>query len=222
MTQALIQGKYQILSLLGRGGMGSVYHVMHEGLKRQDALKKLHEQYAEDPEFVERFMREARAMARLDHPHIIRIYDVFADGDANYIAMEYFAGGSLVKQLEEREHIDQDAVIFIVKQLASALAYAHTQGVVHRDIKPDNVLVTSDNTVKITDFGIAAVADELTLTSTGQMVGSPRYMSPEQAKGSATDQRSDLFSLGIVFYEMLTGEMVFEGDSSIAIIGKLA
>jgi len=222
MTKPLIQGRYKILTLLGRGGMGSVYHVMHEGLRRDDALKKLHEQYTEDPEFVERFMREARAMARLDHPNIIRIYDVFADGNDNYIAMEYFAGGSLVKHLEERKCIDQESVIFIIKQVASALAYAHKQGVVHRDIKPGNVLVTSDNNVKITDFGIAAVADEHTLTSTGQMVGSPRYMSPEQARGNVTDQRSDLFSLGIVFYEMITGATVFEGESSIAIIGKLA
>jgi len=222
MAKPLIHNKYNILEPLGHGGMGTVYRAMHEGLKREVALKKLHEQYAKDPDFVERFMREARAMARLDHPNIIRIYDVLAENDANYIAMEYFPGGSLAARLAARNHLDQEAVILIIKQVGSALAYAHKRGIVHRDIKPGNILIKSKNTVKIADFGIAAVTDEHTLTFTGEVVGSPRYMCPEQARGKGTDQRSDLFSLGMVFYQMLTGATVFDGDSGVAIIGKLA
>jgi len=222
MAGSLIHGKYKILTPLGHGGMGTVYRAMHEGLKREDALKKLHEQYAKDPAFVDRFMREARAMARLDHPNIIRIYDVFTEGDASYIAMEYFPGGSLVSLLAARKPLDQKTVVVIIQQIASALAYAHKRGIVHRDIKPGNILIKSENSVKIADFGIAAVADEQTLTLTGEVVGSPRYMCPEQARGQITDQRSDLFSLGMVFYQMLTGTTVFDGDSGVAIIGKLA
>jgi serine/threonine-protein kinase len=217
-----VAGKYQIKAEIGRGGMGVVYRVTHGLLGRDEALKALHPALGSDPQFVARFEREARAMARLDHENILRIYDIFEDGGTHYIAMELFPGGSLSDLLQKRGPLSPLAAVNTILQAARGLAYAHAQGIVHRDVKPSNLMVAANGRAKLADFGVAAAAGETGITTVGQVVGSPRYMAPEQARGEPTDARSDLYSLGVVFYEALTGETPFKGHSSVAIIGKLA
>ena len=222
MLNRVVADKYRITAELGRGGMGVVYRATHTVLGREDALKVLHHDRLNDPEFTHRFFREARAMARLDHEHIIRVFDIFEDQGTYYLAMEFFPGQSLKDMLRRQGPLTVRQAVEVITQAADGLAYAHENGIVHRDIKPGNIMVDQDLNVKIADFGIAAAKDETGLTLTGQLVGSPRYMAPEQARGEQADHRSDLFSLGMVFYELLTGKNVFEGESGVAIIGKLA
>lgn len=223
MKGNVIANKYRISNQLGVGGMGTVYQAEHLVLERESAIKILHAQLSSDGTFVERFMREARAMARLDHDNIIRIYDVFKEDNMHYIAMELFNGISLKSVIERGSRLPLHQVISITSQCARGLAYAHAQGIVHRDIKPSNIMINADGLIKITDFGIAAAMDDsVTLTTTGQLVGTPRYMSPEQAKNEPVDRRSDIYALGMVCYELLTGTTPFDGDSGVAIIGKLA
>jgi len=219
----VIANKYRISEQLGLGGMGVVYRARHLALERDSAIKLLHPQLNSDSTFVERFMREARAMARLDHENIIRIYDVFQDDQVHLIAMELFDGISLRALIEKGEPIPITQAISIVLQCARGLAYAHAQGIVHRDIKPSNIMINAQGQIKITDFGIAAAVDDsASLTSTGQLVGTPRYMSPEQARNEPVDRRSDIYALGMVAYELVTGLPPFEGESGVSIIGKLA
>jgi len=219
----VIANKYRISSQLGLGGMGTVYRAQHLVLERDSAIKLLHPQLNSDSTFVERFMREARAMARLDHENIIRIYDVFQDDNVHLIAMELFDGVSLKTLIETGKQIPVAQSVSIILQCARGLAYAHAQGIVHRDIKPSNIMINSQGHIKITDFGIAAAVDDsATLTTTGQLVGTPRYMSPEQARSEPVDRRSDIYALGMVAYELLTGSTPFEGESGVSIIGKLA
>ena len=223
MKGKVIANKYRISTQLGLGGMGTVFRAQHQVLERESAIKILHPQLNSDNTFVERFMREARAMARLDHENIIRIYDVFQDDNIHFIAMELFDGASLKTLIEKGDELPVSQVISIILQCARGLAYAHAQGIVHRDIKPSNIMINAQGLIKITDFGIAAAVDDsATLTSTGQLVGTPRYMSPEQARNEPVDRRSDIYALGMVAYELLTGSTPFEGDSGVAIIGKLA
>lgn len=201
--------------------MGIVYKAVHKSLNRTVALKVLHAQYTGDTSFVKRFQREARAMARLDHENVIRVYDVSEDQNAQYIVMEFFPGKDLKQVILEKGPLSLEQALSVALQMAEALAYAHAQGIVHRDIKPSNVMVDSRGKVKLADFGIAAATDEISVTATGQIIGTPEYMSPEQARGEAMDGRSDLYSLGIVLYEMLTGTTPFERLSRMSIIAKL-
>jgi serine/threonine-protein kinase len=221
MENQLFSGKYEIQGEIARGGMGIVYKAVHKSLNRTVALKVLHAQYTGDASFVKRFQREARAMARLDHENIIRVYDVSEDQSAQYIVMEYFPGKDLKQVILERGPLSTPQALSVALQMAEALAYAHAQGIVHRDIKPSNVMVDNRGKVKLADFGIAAATDEISVTATGQIIGTPEYMSPEQARGEAMDGRSDLYSLGIVLYEMLTGATPFERLSRMSIIAKL-
>ena len=202
--------------------MGVVFRATHVTLGRVDALKAHHPNTGTDPHFVERFLREARAMARLDHENIMRVYDVFEEAETYYIAMEFFPGESLKELIAAQQSLPVADALIIGMQAAAGLAYAHSQGIVHRDIKPGNIMLGVEGKIKITDFGIAAATDESGITSTGQLVGSPKYMSPEQARGERVDGRSDLYSLGMVLYEMLTGATPFDSDSSVAVIGKVA
>lgn len=218
----VIGDKYVIDYKIGDGGMGTVYSATHTALCRRDALKVMHLQFGNNHTFIERFFREARAMARLNHENIVRVFDVFEEKEKYFIAMEYFEGLSLKAILEKPQSVDVLDTLNIIRQAALALDYAHQQGIVHRDIKPGNILVNENHQVKLVDFGIAATLDEPTLTSTGQLMGSPPYMSPEQARGDRITESSDLFSLGRVFFELASGHNPFEGDSGIAIIGKLA
>jgi predicted Ser/Thr protein kinase len=205
-------GTYEIVDTLGQGGMGVVYRARHIELGRTVALKVLSSAFANDREFVERFRREARALASLSHPNIVQVYDYGVAGDLPYLAMEFVDGVSLRRLLSERR-LPADEALHIVPQLCDALEYAHGMGIVHRDIKPENILVGRDGRVRIADFGIAKMLRRgegglPTLTGTDMMMGTPNYMAPEQRESfRSVDHRADIFSMGVVFYEMLTGEL---------------
>ena len=221
MDERVIAGKYAIQGEIARGGMGVVYKALHTTLNREVAIKVLHPQYSGDPSFLKRFQREARAMARLSHANIIGVFDVTEDHGAHSIVMEFFDGKDLKRLIIERGRFSAVDTVSVAAQVTDGLAYAHAQGIVHRDIKPGNIMMDDRRRVKIADFGIAAATDEISVTTTGQIIGTPEYMSPEQARGEQLDGRSDLYSLGMVLYEMLTGQTPFEGISRMAIVGKL-
>ena len=222
MPEQIFSGKYVVQEEIAKGGMGVIYKALDRTLNRIVAIKLVHAHLSGDSSFVERFLREARAMARLQHDNIVTIYAVEEDQQAQFLVMEFCAGTNLRALIRNQPRLSlRDAVSFS-HQLSSALAYAHTQGIIHRDIKPANVLVDKKGKAKLTDFGIAAALDEASITSTGQVIGTPEYMSPEQARGVKLDGRSDLYSLGIMMYEMLTGRTPYAEVSKTAILGKLA
>jgi len=201
----------ELLSLIGQGGMGAVYKVRQPALDRFVALKILPPAVANDPGFAERFNREARALARLNHPHIVAVHDFGKVGELHYFLMEFVDGANL-REVEQAGRISPEQALAIVPQICEALQFAHNEGVVHRDIKPENILMDKKGRVKITDFGIAkivgAMADKPSLTGVKDIVGTPHYMAPEQVeKPETVDHRADIYSLGVVFYEMLTGEL---------------
>ncbi|HET6370657.1 MAG TPA: serine/threonine-protein kinase, partial [Nitrospiria bacterium] len=221
MAVELFSGKYEIQGEIARGGMGVVYKAVHASLNRTVAIKVLHPQFAGDPDFLKRFQREARAMARLDHEHVIRVFDVGEEQGAPYIVMEYFEGKDLKRVMLDRGLFSPEEALAVTYQVADALAYAHARGIVHRDIKPGNIMLDARGKAKIADLGIAAAANEVSVTATGQIIGTPEYMSPEQARGGPLDGRSDLYSLGMVLYKMVTGKTLFDGISQMSIVGKL-
>jgi serine/threonine-protein kinase len=209
--------RYEMLETIGAGGMAVVMKAHDTLLDRLVAIKLLRDQYAANQEFLDRFKREARAAARLSHPNIVLIYDVGQEGDKQFIVMEYVQGQNLKDCLRRQGPLPPRTVAEIGRQIAGALAHAHQRGIIHRDIKPHNILMTPEGQVKVTDFGIARAAAASSLTETGVVLGSVHYFSPEQARGAAVDSRSDIYALGVVLYELLTGRLPFEGDSPIAI-----
>src|SRR3954471_4591624 len=213
-------GKYQIESLVGRGGMAAVYRAHDTVLNRSVAIKVLDPSLAIDPKAVERFKREAVTAANLEHPSIVRVFDVQQEGNLYYIAMRFVQGTTLREILRDNGPLPLDAIVNIVKPVASALHYAHQSGVIHRDVKPGNILVEPDGTVLLTDFGIARAADnsQSALTATGQVMGTADYLAPEQITGRPAGQRSDVYSLGVVLYEMLTGVTPFAGETTASIL----
>ncbi len=221
MNETVVHGRYSILRTLGGGGMARVYLAHDEVLGREVALKVLRDQYAEDAEFAERFKREARSAASLSHPNIVSVYDrgVAEDG-TSYIAMEYVTGGSLKERISQEGILDTKSAASVALQITEALEAAHGRGVIHRDIKPHNVLLTSTGDVKVADFGIARAAAHTSISQTSLVLGTASYMSPEQALGEAVDPRSDLYSLGVVLYEMLTGELPYAADNPVAVSMK--
>ncbi|MCL4505423.1 MAG: protein kinase [Chloroflexi bacterium] len=217
LTPGSIIGNYQILGTIAQGGMGIVYRAQHRFIKREVALKVMFSHLAEDSEFTQRFMREGQAMGQLRHPNIVEVYDAsFADG-YYYLAIEYLTGGTLNQQLSNlsaaRQLMPVDQALNIIRQIASALDYAHAKGFVHRDIKPSNIIIASDGRYVLTDFGIVHAEGATKLTRSVEAMGTPEYMSPEQAQGQKVDGRSDLYSLGIVLYEMLAGKPPFVADT---------
>jgi len=203
--------QFAIQELLGHGGMGVVYKARQLGLERPVALKIINPEAADDPQFADRFAREARAMARLNHPNIVAVYDFGMAGDLYYLAMEYVEGANL-RQVIRKGDLEPRQALAMVGQVCDALQYAHDEGVVHRDIKPENILLDKKGRVKIADFGLAKMLRkppaEATLTVPGQAMGTPDYMAPEQRERfGEVDHRADIYSLGVVFYEMLTGEL---------------
>ncbi len=217
-------GKYKITESIGKGGMAEVYKAHHEKLNRFVTIKVLHSYLAEGEDFTARFEREAKAVATLRHPHIVQIHDFDTEDDIHYMVMEYIGGGTLQAYMKEFSksavYMPIGQVLLIVQQVAEALDYAHTQGILHRDIKPSNILLDSSGNAYLADFGIARVMSATQFTSTGALIGTPTYMSPEQGLGLELTPASDIYSLGIVLYELLTGRVPFVADTPLAILHK--
>ncbi len=209
---------YRVIEVIGQGGMATVYKAIQEKLDRVVALKVLDPLLARDPSFARRFLKEALTVGQLSHPNIVTVYDAGQAGDLYYLAMEYIEGPSLRDILKKEGVLSPERALRVVKEIVMALDYAHKKGFVHRDVKPENILFRKDGSAVLSDFGIAkAISQKTQFTEAGFTVGTPQYMSPEQVKGEALDGRSDLYSLGIVLYEMLTGHVPFEGENSLAI-----
>ncbi|MFC7442389.1 Stk1 family PASTA domain-containing Ser/Thr kinase [Laceyella putida] len=213
-------GRYEIVSRVGGGGMAVVYKAKDLLLHRYVAIKVLSEALSNDSEFIRRFSREAQAAASLSHPNVVNVYDVGKDGYTHYIVMELVEGPTLKQYILERGPLPVQEAANIAMQICDGLAHAHENQIVHRDIKPHNILLGSNGRAKVTDFGIARAASSSTITQQGSVMGSVHYFSPEQARGGVIGEKSDLYSLGIVLYEMLTGRLPFDGDSAISIALK--
>jgi len=201
-------GKYTVLGELGKGGTGVVYRAVDPMLEREVAIKKQTVDGLEKDESIQRFLREARLIARLEHRNVVTVFELGQETDGVYIVMELLRGEDLCERLRSRKHLSLEQKVRIIGEVGRGLAHAHRRGVVHRDVKPRNVFLTEDGEVKLLDFGLAHISQS-TLTATGQVMGSPHYMSPEQILGRKPDPRSDIFSLGALFYELLTGEKAF-------------
>ena len=209
--------RYRLVDRIAIGGMGEVWRAHDEVILRDVAIKILQPEFMGDPGFLERFRVEARHAARVDHVGIADVYDYGEGSGSAYLVMEIVAGDSLARIIEKRIRLTEIEVLSIVEQTAKALHAAHEDGLVHRDIKPGNLLITPSGKVKITDFGIARVADQVALTATGQVMGTVQYLSPEQATGKPATPSTDIYSLGIVAYEALTGRRPFTGESQMVI-----
>src|SRR5215207_7571396 len=215
-------GNYRIISQVGQGGMATVYKAYQPSMDHHVAVKVLPSQLAESKEFVARFQQEARTIARLEHPHILPVFDYGESDGTAYFVMRYLEAGTLKDRMVAGRPLPLDEIDRIFTQLTDALSYAHSHGVIHRDLKPANALVDSDGNLFLTDFGIAKILEEASprLTQTDAIMGTPAYISPEQAQGQPVDQRSDIYSLGIILYEMVTGRVPFMADTPLAIIFK--
>ena len=212
-------GTYQVLEEIASGGQATVYRVWDTHSGRVVALKVLHPHLARDTAYLERFHREAQLAASLDHPNVVRIFEVGQEEETHFIALEYLPL-SLHHLIRAQDHLPLDRAVDIAHQIALGLEAAHQQGITHRDIKPQNILLGPEGTVKVTDFGIARAGDLSTMTRTGAVMGTPHYMSPEQAKGLRADSRSDLYSLGVALYQMLTGALPFDADTPWEVIRR--
>jgi len=214
-------GPYRIISQVGQGGMATVYKAYQASMDRNVAVKVLPRQLAESPEFAARFQQEARTIARLEHPHILPVFDYGESDGTTYFVMRYLEAGTL-KEKMQADPLSYNEIDNLFTQLAGALGYAHSHGVIHRDLKPANALVDEQGNLFLTDFGIAKLLESASprLTQTDAIMGTPAYISPEQARAQTVDQRSDIYSLGIILYEMVTGRVPFTADTPLAVILK--
>ena len=216
----MLSGRYEVLKRVGSGGMADVYMAKDHKLNRNVAVKVLKSEYVEDEKFLKKFETEAQAVARLSHPNIVNIYDVGIEDGINYIVMELAEGITLKEYIRKKGYLSPKETVEISTQIASAISHAHKNHIIHRDIKPQNILVSDTGIIKVTDFGIAKATSSNTVTSTATAMGSVHYISPEQAKGRFCDEKSDIYSLGITMYEMVTGKVPFDGDTTVAIAIK--
>lgn len=217
----LLAGRYELIEKIGEGGMAVVYKAKDRLLNRYVAIKILRPEFTQDEQFLDSFKRESQAAAGLQHPNIVSIYDVGRTGNINFIVMELVDGRPLSDFIKEKGRLDYKTTIDIAKQMASALSIAHKHQIIHRDVKPHNIMITSDGVAKLTDFGIArAVSNATMVADTSKIIGSVHYFSPEQARGAYVDERSDIYSLGIVMFEMLTGRVPFDGETPVEVALK--
>ena len=220
MIGRLLKGLYKIYDQVGSGGLATVYLARNVRTNQIVAVKVLHEHVATAVDTRARFEREVKLLAGLDDPHFVRLYDHGQEGSQPFLVMEFVEGSTLKSILEGNGPLSVPQALYVARQVAEALSGIHSRNVVHRDIKPQNVMVRPDGTVKVMDFGVAKAVDVNSLTQTGFMIGTPYYLSPEQGVGQPIDHRSDLYSLGVLLYEMLTGRVLFDGDSPVAIVLK--
>ncbi|MFZ5646536.1 MAG: Stk1 family PASTA domain-containing Ser/Thr kinase [Bacillota bacterium] len=220
MIGKMLGNRYEILEQIGGGGMAIVYKGRDTILNRTVTIKLLRPEYTSDEDFVRRFRREAQSVASLSHPNIVSIHDVGREGDMHYLVMEYVDGEDLRSIIKREGRLEPDRAVRIARQVCDALDHAHENNIVHRDVKPHNILITRSGRAKLTDFGIAREASAATVTTSDTIVGSVHYLSPEQARGEVADHKSDIYSLGVVLYEMLAGSVPFSGDSPISIAIK--
>jgi serine/threonine protein kinase len=217
-------GRYRIAEHLGRGGMAEVYKAYQPNLDRYVAIKMLHTFLSDEKEFLTRFEREAKVVATLRHPNIVQVYDFDVEGGVYYMVMEYISGEALKTRLQRLEAngewVSPDDAARIILAVGSALKYAHERGMVHRDVKPANVMITLDGQVILTDFGIAKIVSASNITASGAMVGTPSYMAPEQGMGQPGDERSDIYSLGVMLYQLVLGRLPFDADTPLAVVLK--
>ena len=217
----LLGNRYEIIEKIGSGGMATVYKAKCHVLNRYVAIKILRDEFTTDDEFIKRFEVEAQSAASITHPNIVSVYDVGADGNLYYIVMELIKGKTLKEIIvEEKGPLPWKWSVNIAGQIASALETAHKNHIIHRDIKPHNIIITEDGVAKVTDFGIAKAVSNSTITAFGTTIGSVHYFSPEHARGGYTDEKSDLYSLGVVMYEMLTGKVPFDADTPVSVALK--
>src|SRR4030081_3038425 len=215
-----LNGRYRLEARIGAGGMSTVYRALDETLQRQVAIKLLNRAVSPDSAQLERFRREARAVAQLSHPHVVGVIDAGEDEGRPYIVFEYVEGETLKERIRRHGRLEIAEAVAYAIEIARALGAAHARHIVHRDVKPQNVLIDEEGSAKVTDFGIARTLDEEGLTADGRVLGTTDYVSPEQALGQPVTGQSDLYSLGIVLYEMLTGQVPFRGDSPVAVAMK--
>jgi serine/threonine-protein kinase len=216
------QDRYLVESLLGRGGMGSVYKARERALDRHVALKVVPASRNSDVQFVERFRREAKIAARLRHPRIVSVHEVGTLGGFHYFSMDYIEGSTLRAVLQRRGPLSPEDAVAVVTEICRAIAHAHGKGIIHRDLKPDNVMIDGEGDVFVLDFGLARAIEDFSLTHSGVIVGSPYYMSPEQLEGTAVDERTDVFSLGLILYYSLTGADLFAAESITGVLARHA
>ena len=219
----VLSGRYVVEEVVGTGGMAVVYRAWDRKKRRIVAVKVLRPEFQQDAEFLRRFNREAEAASKVSHENIVNMYDVGADGDTRYIVMEYVDGTTLKEMIRQMGHLSPDAVVRMGIRILAAVDHAHVNGIVHRDIKPQNILVDSQGNVKVADFGIARLKAQQTTRVAdvnSSALGSVHYISPEQASGEVADEKSDLYSVGVVLYEMLTGKVPFDGDTAVSVALK--
>lgn len=216
-TGKKLDGRYEIRELIGVGGMANVYHCYDTIDAREVAIKILKDEFLDNEDFIRRFKNESKAIAVLNHPNIVRVYDVSFGDMIQYIVMEYIDGITLKEYIDMQGVLDWKETVHLTTQILKALQHAHENGIVHRDIKPHNIMLLQDGTIKVTDFGIARFSSNATRTMTEQAIGSVHYIAPEQARGESTDGKTDIYSVGVMMYEMLTGKVPFDGDSAVSV-----